>query len=444
LSQDSNPYAPAKAGLITANADGKNYLRGAFSDSTEDADLDTLRTHVNADEAHAYEAPVAIDSAKHMEKGWENHHPDLVHGLMPDKTLQAPPSSLSSWISFAGVDGDATPRVVTKEALKHFERKGVDDKEISKRLSFFNDPHFTTAHREAAYSKLAHDVFGLGEYVPRTTVFSHPLTQTPWSAQEFLAGASPITKDTREADLKEIKSNGDIYKMALMNLIMGNNDRHLGNMLKDSAGKVKLIDHVLTFDYNDMTTGLIPKYIEDEDAGYSLLDETVPESVHKWLWDLDTTKLAQTLNAVGAPHDIVMNAVRRLVDARGWSNFLKLEGKNNPNMHKGLRHLATIMRARKFNVSADEQEKIAEQTRRRIVENERKPLGLVGRRGVPSVSEINRRLGGGRERERPRKPTKMSAENVPTQVAQDKTELLPSNDANDTMTEILPDSKKRE
>ena len=370
LSSDSNPYANGLAGIMTASHEGKNYIRAAYSNSIKDEHLDLLRSHIKEKDEHAYDEPIEVDPRKHSEKGWEGHHSDLINGLVPDKTLQAPPNTLSHWISFAGVKGDETPRVVAKEALGNWDRRkgnrqGVEERRNTKedrRSSFLGDPKFTTAHREAAYSKLADEFFHLGQYVPRTTVFRHPLSNKPWSAMEFIKGATPITPETREHDLKEVKDNGDLYKLAIMNVILGNNDRHMNNMLKDPSGKIHLIDHGLTFDYGNAvrTTG-VPQYVHHEKEGYSLLDEKIPESVHQWLWSLgDRAEFANKLKDMGAPHDIIMKAAQRLEDARGWSNSVHHGSKMYPNTHQGLKYLVDIMRARNFDLTPEEHSEIIE------------------------------------------------------------------------------------
>lgn len=413
ISRDSNPYAKGLAGIITASHEGKNHIRAAFANTTKDDHLDLLRSHVNAKDEHSYDEPIEIDARKHSEEGWEGHHSDLIHGLIPDKTLQAPPNTVSQWISFAGVKGDETPRVVAKEALRNWERrkgarrkdevnptdadkderkpekvgderKGEDRRKYSRLVSYFNDPKFTTAHREAAYAKVANDVFKLGQYVPRTTVFRHPLSDRPWSAMEFVKGATPITPETREKDLGKIKENGDIYKLAIMNMVLGNNDRHMNNVLKGPSGDIHLIDHGLTFDYNHITTGVLPQYVDDHKEGYSLLDEEIPESVHQWLWTIDSVHLANSLHKMNAPHDVIMNAVKRLGEARGWSNDVHHGSRQYKEMNKGLGHLASIIKARNFSVTEAEHGEIIGKIKRAMRAGTKtvKPQ-VVGDRNIP-------------------------------------------------------------
>ena len=396
LSNDKNPYSKGVAGIVTASNEGRNHIRAAFSDDQTDDSLNLLRSHVNAKPNYEYSEPIEIDPVKHAEEGWEGHHSDLINGLIPDKTLQAPPNTVSSWISFAGVKGDTTPRVVAKEALRNWERRArpregqgtIADRDAhrqeSRHISFFDAPEFTTAHREAAYGKLANDIFNLGEYVPRTTVFRHPLSSRPWSAMEFIPGAQPVTPETRDEDLKHLKDNGDLYKLAIMNVILGNNDRHMNNILKDPAGKIHLIDHGLTFDYgNQVRSAAIPKYVHDKENNYSVLDEDIPESVHQWLWSVDTSKMANAMHKMHIPHDIIMNAVQRLADARGWSNTVQHGRRDNPNVHKGLRYLFSIMRARNFDIDSKEHGDIIDRIRPQMLAGDRDKSMFVGDRDIP-------------------------------------------------------------
>lgn len=342
------------AGIITGKNGNKNYIRAAFSNTTQDKHLDDLKSKVMSNPKHKFEEPIAVDAAKHMAQGWESHNPDLVHGIVPDHSLQAPPNTFSKWISFAGVKGDETPRVVAKEEIGQWT-KPKDQKSGSRAASYFDHPTFTTAHREAAYSKLADEVFHLGEYVPKVALFKHPISGKTWSAMQFIPGLKPITPKSLANDTKSLEENGDIYKMAIMNMILGNNDRHFNNFLKDASGRIHLIDHGLTFDYNHITTGVLPVYADDPNGNHSIMDNNVPESVHQWLWSLDSLDLANKLQKMGAPHDIVMTAVQRLADARSWSNMVKHGSKlYDKDLDQSFKFLARSLRSRQFSVSEEQ------------------------------------------------------------------------------------------
>ena len=362
LSREKNPTMKPLAGIITGKKGKTNFIRAAMSNVMGDESLSLLKAKMMLDPKHHFQEPIELDAKKHAEDGWEGHNPHLIHGLVPDKTLQVPPTSVSSWISFAGVKGDETPRVIAKEAIEKFPTKdgGTREVENTKDDSYLAHPKFNSAHREAAYSKLADEFFHLGEYVPKATVFKHPLSGKTWSAAEFIPGATPITPESQAEDLKHLSDNGDIYKMAIMNGILANNDRHGNNLLKDASGKVHLIDHGLAFDYNHITTDILPWYIHSENkktgsVDHSRLDDTVPESVHQWISDLDPMELQSQLSKMGAPHDTVNMAVKRLADVKSWS---KAQHFGSPlyseGMHRGLRHLMDVLVSNRFDTDENE------------------------------------------------------------------------------------------
>jgi hypothetical protein len=354
LSYDKNPYAKGVAGVITGYKDKKNHIRAAFANSTIDQHMETLTSSIQSNTSYQYHPPIVLDSEKHAERGWEKHNDDLYHGMVPDKTLQAPPNTISTWLSFAGAVGDETPRALMKERMKDWDSVDHMNRERSKAISFFNNPNFTTAHREVLYSKIANDVFGLGQYVPRVAVFRHPLSNQTWSSMEFIKGAKPIDPESRKQDLKTIHENGDLFKMAVMNTVLGNNDRHLNNMLKDAAGQVYLIDNGLTFDYgNAVETTPAPHYVHQPREGYSILDEEVPDHVMKWISELDDQKLVESMNDANTPFETIMEAKNRINDAKRWANDVRMLEIDHPQIHKGLKFLLDLMRLRVFDISEE-------------------------------------------------------------------------------------------
>jgi hypothetical protein len=106
--------------------------------------------------------------------------------------------------------------------------------------------------RETAYHNLARDVFGLGEYVPLTAMANHP---GGWemSMQEMVKNPEHHNSGSG-AHLKTLMRLGDageLHKLAAMNYILGNDDRHGNNYLfsrgDDGKLSLKLIDHGHTF-----------------------------------------------------------------------------------------------------------------------------------------------------------------------------------------------------
>jgi hypothetical protein len=120
------------------------------------------------------------------------------------------------------------------------------------------------ALREGVYHNMARDFFGLGHFLPATAVVRHPVTGDWMSVQEAVPDAEhyeqrvsqfgePVTANTNNqhhAILDQHHANGDLAKLHLMNLIMGNGDRHMGNILFSSAPGgpgLRMIDHSHAF-----------------------------------------------------------------------------------------------------------------------------------------------------------------------------------------------------
>jgi len=285
-------------------------------------------------QAPATEPPPILNGLEHKERRWPAHNIDLYHGIEM-KNMHFDPATghgKTRHIIFAGRPNDTKPRVILKDSsIPEFSSKDAGNE-----TSYLLHPTFMKAHREAAYHKVAGDVFGLDKYVPRTAVFRHPKTGEPWSAQELVPGAEEVMT----SDLEPLRHNGDLHKLAIMNTILGNHDRHENNILKDQHGNIKLIDHGLAFDYNHVTTNVLPHY------AMHVLDEDVPQHVHDWVQHLDATKLADHLHRLGAPHDIVMTAVHRLNAAKEWSHFIETAEQKHgvPPRHPGMGYLLEKLR----------------------------------------------------------------------------------------------------
>jgi hypothetical protein len=360
LSSYANPAAGGMAAILVGHDGDRRYVRAAHSRDITGNHLKNLDSYVQDNPEWAYEEPLQMDAQKHMDMAWAQHHPDLVHNLVPDvNLLPRVEHTISPWLSFAGVRGDSTPRVIAKQAL---DATDVSVNPVAKsRWSSFSHPTFTTAHREAAYSRLAHEIFGLGEYVPRTTVFNHPLSKKPWSAMEFIAGAKPA--DYIGKAFTGITKNNDVFRLAIMNAILANNDRHRNNIIQDATGNIKLIDHGLAFDYGHITTNVDPAY------ALHVLNKAVPEEVHRWLWSIDTQRFRKALEQMGAPSDVTMHAVGRLVDARAWSHLVKhgAKGYDLKDGDRCLKGLFDMIKTRRTDIPAEARAELQSRIKQRIL-----------------------------------------------------------------------------
>ena len=325
---------------------GKNPKNGMWHERAaagDRHDLGTLRVLVRK-HTPQYSKPIAV-GAEHMDQIWKDHHPELVEGLVPDKHLGPQINTITPWLSFAGKKGAKNPEVITKEALGTDFFSGEDPRAES----YFAHPTFTTAHREAMFHKLANEFFGLGEHVPETTVFNHPLSGRPWSAQKLVPNVSEP-----HPNMSKYIEDGTLHKMAIMDTVLGNQDRHSGNVLEGDGKKGRqlyLVDNALAFDYGDaIGTAQIPKYTDQ------LHNVDIPESVHKWLWNLDIQKMVDIMAKHGAPQDIILTAANRLANARGWLQLMKLydQGKGGQKTDKTVFPLFSYILANKLTSSKED------------------------------------------------------------------------------------------
>jgi hypothetical protein len=185
--------------------------------------------------------------------------------------------------------------------------------------SGFLDPDFRSTHRDAAFSYLADNVFGLGDYVAKTTVFIHPKTKLPWSAQEFIEG-DDIKEDL--SNIEHHKDGGNLQKLAAMDVILGNNDRHLGNLKLNKDRQLKLIDNAGSFDYAERFGSKSPCYIRD------LLHKAPGLDFHEWVHSIDLNKFNHALDKINAPKELKEIALKRLKTMQEWSTRVR----NNPEL----------------------------------------------------------------------------------------------------------------
>jgi len=189
------------------------------------------------------------------------------------------------------------------------------------------DPEYVRAQksydlpsREALYPVMAKEFFGMGQYVPTTAKFTHPKTGEPMSVQQRVAGAEhvDIDDDDHAYNLHKLYSQGELDKLGLMDILMGNNDRHQGNfMMTSKEPHVHLIDNGLSLDYKNP---LIPhevwlshQWMTDHMHGHpSFGAHPIHAAATNWLLGLDHGEFVKQLLNHGVPENIVKHASRRM------------------------------------------------------------------------------------------------------------------------------------
>lgn len=177
--------------------------------------------------------------------------------------------------------------------------------------------------REHIYHNMAHNFFGLGNHVTPTVAFKHPETGEPMVASEKVADMQHFDKnnDDHHETLKKLNKSGELDKIGLMNLIMGQADRHGGNY-KLSKNGLKLIDHGLSFEKPDRE---LPPHYWKNDKSNNFYEPLHPAAV-KWLKGLDTQKFDEYLTKEGVPLSYRQEAVNRLDELKSAGHFMNRNG----------------------------------------------------------------------------------------------------------------------
>ncbi len=205
----------------------------------------------------------------------------------------------------------------------------------------------STAHNEALYHNLADQFFGLGQYIPPVA-----LIKAPWvgprdkpSKSDYMSVMEAINEPshwTRTHEQNEVLHqklmNGDLDKLALMNSILGNTDRHANNYMFGNNDKdLYLIDHGFTirgYKKASHTTGL-PAYLSSalqvgerkgthRDVGTETDIRPIHPDARKWLLDLDLDKLHKILIDHKTPENVIENIISRVRNMQTYA-------KNEPN-----------------------------------------------------------------------------------------------------------------
>jgi GNAT superfamily N-acetyltransferase len=235
----------------------------------------------------------------------------MVHGIDVEKVK----NFNTGWTSDNTISGTAKNSNNKKVVIK-----GDLPKDILSNNSLDSYHKFNTSHREVAFHNMARDFWGLGKHVPTTSLVSQPISNKQhskirtfssdseyddgapvlipnnMSVQEHIRGAKHYSP-TQENDrlLSKLKNNGTLHKMAIMDVISGNTDRHSGNYML-TRNNLHLIDHGLTFDYGDRSLRM-PAYLQPT---RSHVDRIHP-NVREWLLNLKEKDLKRHMKANGIP-----------------------------------------------------------------------------------------------------------------------------------------------
>lgn len=176
----------------------------------------------------------------------------------------------------------------------------------------FSPESLENAQNASHYYHLASENFGMGKHVPVTNYFFHKdlATQANQSgihhqAMEIIPKSkTPLTNDAAwKKAQKTASDDGSLHKLMMMDHILGNSDRHLGNLLLHPSGHVMSIDNDNAFGHQYNLNQ--PEYITDHSVPLH------PEAA-KWIKGIDAKKLAGTMLGQGHEPTTIKTAITGL------------------------------------------------------------------------------------------------------------------------------------
>lgn len=269
--------------------------------------LDYLTIQLKKSVAEVKKPPVnKVDANIH---GMHLEHPEqhaLIHGL--DVTSSAP---APEHFDTHGIQGDESKWVKTPNDKSAYMKPSLDFglADISGEHNKGND--FPTARAEAAYHNIAHSVFGLGKYVPTTAAFKHPNTDAWHSVSETVPDAEHLPKkgSTPEHIIK-LGDEGELDKLAMMNMAMGNSDRHNGNYLVSPKG-IHLIDNGLAFQDHPTVNppGYLQRYIKHKNGISELGSMDIHPDAMQWASKINPDHFYNEMTKHGVPEENAQSRV---------------------------------------------------------------------------------------------------------------------------------------
>jgi hypothetical protein len=183
-----------------------------------------------------------------------------------------------------------------------------------------DDPKFlSTARREVVFHNLAKNFFGLGDFVPKTSLFKHPVTGHEHSAMEQVPFASHVHINDNDHEtkdrLKKVGDSGDLDRLSILDSVLAPQDRHVFNYLTSPQHPhVHLIDNSLIFNYSE---DRMPQYLTDYHklSGQNLDSQMHPTAL-KWLSNLDPYELGAEMTRQGVHEELTNEAVSRLLSMK--------------------------------------------------------------------------------------------------------------------------------
>jgi hypothetical protein len=191
------------------------------------------------------------------------------------------------------------------------------------------------SRREACFYRVA-KLWGLYDYLPRCELLVvdgrecavMKLLATTYQGLEKLGDKSPSFPATL---LRVVTQNGTLHQLALMDAVLGNPDRHGGNVMANDEGDFKLIDHGSAFAGSDFAPAIdknsfVPYYLrvwapkkafnqltpEERVALLPRVSSAVVPGLNAWLMGLSEEMLTAELVRYGIAPEPSVNRLRHI------------------------------------------------------------------------------------------------------------------------------------
>ncbi len=171
--------------------------------------------------------------------------------------------------------------------------------------------HFGAEERAVLFAELTRDFFGLGELVP-TTVFGLSAEGTKFIASAGLSkDRFRALADAPRADLREVWGQGLVPRVALLDFVLGQGDRHAGNVLftADARPQLGLIDNDDAFPTHERLSRPFA-YLPADARGLDL------GGAARWFEPFRLAELVGQLTPLALPEELIFSLCRRFVFAR--------------------------------------------------------------------------------------------------------------------------------
>ncbi len=270
-----------------------------------------------------HKLPRELDKKQFKVESWYQHQPEAKlidankHGSSQNETLDQ--KALVHGIDMADVSSPEmghTRKLTTApmgwttnaSGQRVFVKPNVDTSHIG-----MND-----VQRDMAYQKLAHEFFGLGHHIPTHAAFKDPETGSDYIAVKGINGEHVHPKHDMVQHLLNHHHSGTLDKLSIMDMILGNGDRHNKNyLLTDEAPNIHLIDHSNAF--KSARTHYEPDWYRLVSQRMPVMTEPLHPAAQAWLQALDPKEFVNKAIQSGVEPDRAQDRGNKLSYLQKWS-----------------------------------------------------------------------------------------------------------------------------